>query len=251
MTKQGHEADKHPHHHDIDADAVCGQCGQVNEEGVLYCHKCGNNLRDQRHLRLEAEELLMHQGYMPQRRQWFLGALGTIGLIIILIAGFRADRIAEWMLEVQDSAPDTARLLWTGIHAERYATLLNRLDAEIARYDSLTDVTYHVATDFPEQGTLLLTTEEEVIGVAAVEQFNDLLFFVARLYTGEEIRGRAAIRGEWLVVDYNAGGVRSRRNYFPAAGAALLQPAGYFECFGQRDGSDITYAFMAYLVTQS
>lgn len=251
MANQEHEAERHPHHHDIDADAVCGQCGLVNEEGVLYCHKCGNNLRDQRHLRLEAEELLMHQGEMPQHRRWFLGCLGTIGLIIILFAGLRADRIAEWMLEVQDSTPDTTRLLWTGMHAERYATLLNKLDAEIIRHDSLDDISYQAATDFPEQGILLLTTENEVVGVAAVERYNEMLLFAARLYSGEEIRGRAAIRGEWLVVDYTGGGVRIRRHYYPAAGAAILQPAGYFECFGQRDGSDTTYVFMAYLVSQS
>jgi len=42
----------------IEADAVCAQCGSANPEGTLICKTCGNNLRDQRMLRITADQLL-------------------------------------------------------------------------------------------------------------------------------------------------------------------------------------------------
>ena len=50
---------EHPDYHEgIEADAVCAQCGSANPEGTLICKTCGNNLRDQRLMRIAADQIL-------------------------------------------------------------------------------------------------------------------------------------------------------------------------------------------------
>lgn len=235
-------------HHDFEADAVCAQCGLVNEEGTLYCHQCGNNLRDQRRIRLEAETLLMHQDDALQRRQWIRRAMGAVGLVLVLIAGLRANHIAEWLLEVQEPNPDDPRLLWVAPQTAHFDGLLAELQTTIPDQESLAELSFVAANDFPDRGVLALYQDEEAVGLVQVARYSDLVLFAARLFSGEEIRGRARIQGQWLVLDFTEGGVRQGRRYAAAAGAAQREVDGSFLCYGQREGSDATYIFKAYLI---
>lgn len=260
MTDQGQDPENRPenqpenmphHHHDFDADAVCVQCGMVNEEGTLYCHNCGNNLREQRRLRLEAETLLLHQGDKTQRRQWIIGILGTLGLIVVLIAGLRANQIAEWLLEVQEPNPDDPRVLWSPPQNDRYDQMFEELREAAITPDHLADMVYQPTSDFPQQGRLVLFYGEDPVGVAQVERYSNLVLMVGLLFTGEEIRGRAQLQGEWLVMDFSQGALRQGRQYTAAAGVVQQDGEGAFLGYGQRDGSDATYVFKAYLIAEA
>ena len=66
----------------IDADAVCQQCDRINDEGTLICKACGNNLRDQRNLRIAqgAGPELMKEG--GSKFRLFTGLLVTLGILL-------------------------------------------------------------------------------------------------------------------------------------------------------------------------
>ncbi|HOJ68818.1 MAG TPA: hypothetical protein PLH06_08470, partial [Candidatus Hydrogenedentes bacterium] len=89
-------------HQVLDADAVCAQCGMVNPEGTLLCKNCGNNLRDQRMLRLQADEALQGRETAAEQRNTFLrNALGVLGVLVLLYLGLNASSLMNLLTSPQ------------------------------------------------------------------------------------------------------------------------------------------------------
>ena len=111
----------------LDADAVCEQCGSVNPEETFICKVCGNNLRDQRARRIAGE-----QGVPPgvaetpiNRVRLFTGLLTALGIITILAAVIFIQDIETWLASAQatEDFSDMASL-WQGQSSQIFDELL-------------------------------------------------------------------------------------------------------------------------------
>lgn len=231
------------------ADAVCAQCGTVNPEGTLICKTCGNNLRDQRTIRLAAEQELATQGQPIQRRQVTLGLLTALGIVLVLYVALNVDRISAWMISAQSSAPD-ARALWNGPDRGVFEKLLAELDEK-----EPSTVEARAALSNPDRGDMLsgiyvlASTNSplgpRILGTANVLQKDDTIYFAARLNPQLEVRGRALSQGNAWAATWDSAGVMQGENYSTVSGVALKKPDGGFECFGQSENSEEGYDFVA------
>lgn len=232
------------------ADAVCAQCGTVNPEGTLICKTCGNNLRDQRALRLTADQILVGAGEPIERRKFFLGSLTVLGILLVLWTGMNVDSIADWLIRIQKPNTDTASLLWQGSGAAVFDALAKTLQEEAPDMDVL-----RTAITNPDRGetydgwyavTIPSPLGPRVVGVATVQQEDNALLFVARVGGGTEIRGRAQVQGTAMTARWEDAGVLLQGKYVAASGVAVRRPDGRFECFGQSEDSDVGYDFSVY-----
>lgn len=185
-------------HHVLDADAVCAQCGMVNPEGTLLCKNCGNNLRDQRMLRLQADEYLQGYETTAEKRNTFLrNALGVLGILILLYIGLNAGSLMNLMTTPQSSGEDVIlvnpHLYWEDqVKAEPFESLAKQLpnlpsesDAQTARMNAM------VTPPHSARYVLFNNTVngETYVGCAAVRVQGQEILFTARLLNGLEIRG--------------------------------------------------------------
>jgi len=232
------------------ADAVCAQCGTVNPEGTLICKTCGNNLRDQRALRLTADQILVGEGEPIERRKFFLGSLTVLGILLVLWTGMNVDSLADWLIRIQKPTTDTASLLWEGSEAAPFDALAKDLqeespDAEVLR-TAITNPDRSEAYDGWYAVTIPSPIGPRVVGVGNVRQEGDALLFVARLGGGTEVRGRAQVQGTSVTAGWEDAGVLLQGEHVAASGVAVRRPDGRFECFGQSEDSDIGYDFSLY-----
>lgn len=233
------------------ADAVCAQCSTVNPEGTLICKTCGNNLRDQRTIRLAAEQELGQQDKPVERRKVMLGLLTAFGLLLVLWVSLNVDTITTWLVSTGASGPDPSAL-WQGNNAATYEQMLSELDgaappasearAILTNFDKGDDINgiYVIA-----QSTSL---GPRPVGSALIRQQDDTIYFAARIGNGTEVRGKAVQQGNSWAANYETTGAAQGDRHFAVAGVALHKPEGWYECFGQSEVSEDGYDFYAYKV---
>ena len=184
----------------VDADAVCEQCGTVNEEGTLLCKVCGHNLRDQRASRLA-------QGQAPEafeggvnRFRMLTGLLTVLGILLVVLAVLRISTIEAALVRFLTDAPETTTGdLWSGAGSEIYEGLRLQLDQypaslgkiEMALEDPVKDTTYNGRYILLRPG---LRAANRVMGEAHLSRRGDNFYFVAILRRSPiEIRGFATL----------------------------------------------------------
>lgn len=237
----------------LDADAVCVQCGTVNPEATLICKTCGNNLRDQRHLRLQAEQILVHEAPAERGKYVMSGLLTMFGVLLVVWAAMNVEQITEWM--VGGGAREGADLaaFWTGGDAEAYEALSQQLEAVAPTAEEVQAIVQEPVAGDSVSGVYVIVVMDgqlgaRPVGTAAVSEDGDELLFVARLGSSE-IRGRAEYYGASLAAQWNDAALSMNGEYRGLSGVAMPQAGGVFECFGQTDVSAAEYSAMAYRIS--
>lgn len=223
------------HPEKLDADAVCAQCSTVNAEGTLLCKVCGNNLRDQRSRRMQADQVmdLEHTGY--KRRAWVSALLFVLATAVIVSTLFNQELIVNWMIGVTEET-STQELLWIGEYDDYFQPLTQRLSQAAITAESAAAALQDgpIAADI--SGIYALFDGETFLGSAIFQVDGEEAYFVAYLNNGDEIRGVARPEaGRFIAIpDYTAMNLEGR--VYPITGVAIPQGDGMAECMGD-DGS--------------
>jgi len=237
-------------HDRLDADAVCGTCGNVNPEGTLMCKTCGNNLRDQRQRRMTAEVQLEDNLKGEDRRYLVSGLLTVFGLLLVLWSALNVDRITDWLV-AGTSNTQALSVYWSASESARFSPLAERLRGiELSSSDlAQLAATAGTATGFSGVYAVFdgrLSDQGRWIGVAAVEEELNQVHFVGQLHNGIELRGTAFIQGNSLSALMNTVSADIGGDYYAVQGVALRQMDGGFELYGQSDFSEMDYQIYAY-----
>ena len=113
----------------IDADAVCEQCGTVNDEGTLLCKVCGQNLRDQRANRLANAQGPEMFEVRVSRVHLLTGLLSVMGLLLVVLAVLNISNIeASLVTFLSADSSAEAENLWSGSGSQIYEDLLRNLE---------------------------------------------------------------------------------------------------------------------------
>lgn len=218
----------------LDADAVCIQCSTVNPEGTLICKTCGNNLRDQRSTRMVADQMMDGGGTKQSNRQRLSIALTTLGILVILYVTLNLGAIESALVRSQLATVDHIQALWTGadnsIYTELAAALTVRPSTQAiiqARNDPVAPATV--------DGKYVIFSQDRSVGTANVSQRGSAIYFVAKLFTGQELRGKATTGQQYIRVRWEFAGYRSADGYTAIAGMAQRKPDGTLEIFGQEE----------------
>jgi len=237
------------------ADAVCAQCSTVNPEGTLICKTCGNNLRDQRTLRLAADQQLVGQAERVERRQFLLGALTVLGILLILWTTLNVDTITDWLVAAQSPGFNVQRAFWSGPDNEVFTEMLAELESRRPSPEEIQAAMQNpvFAADFDGiyvivRGFGLMGARP--VGIGRVRHLDGEYYFVARVGENGEVRGRAMLQSNSLSAGWENAGASDGARYFSVAGVALRRPDGTFDCFGQSAVSEEGYEFMAYRLPQ-
>jgi len=242
MSTEAPEPRGNASHHHLDADAVCAQCGTTNPEGTLICHNCGNNLRDQRHLRMQAEAVLLGQERTPVWRWVVRGVIAAMALLLPIIA-LNADAFFSWLVSGSESA--VAEQCWKGPNADYYDGLRRELDATYPAGAALPSP--QAATrDTTDGFYLLVDPTSGTVGVGVARTVESRVRFVVRLNAGPEVRGSAAIRSGAYVARPDEAGMKQGRHYVRAQGYATPRPEGGLRCYGQSESSEKVLNCIAY-----
>ena len=242
----------------LDADAVCAQCGTVNPEGTLICKVCGNNLRDQRTLRMQTESQLESMGEPPASRNWFTGVLTAIGAVVVVVFALNVNSIANFVVAggVETSG---AAVLWESDQAQVFDTLRDEAKAADVTADSI-GAAIDAAVPLEEgveppalDGTYVLlpanaTEDAEPYGTAAVKLEGNEYIFAAVLSDGTEVRGWGTQRSAGLITaEAQRAAAKVERTYEPVYGYAQRESDGSFSGWGQFQASDLDLVpFVAY-----
>jgi len=232
------------------ADAVCAQCGTVNPDGSLICKTCGNNLRDQRTIRLTAEIAL--EGEAPiERRRFFLGALTVLGLLLVLYAALNADNLMTLLVNLQSGPAGTSASVWSGPESATFEEMLAELDNNAATQDEIRAAMNNPVNSESYGGVYVLAMRNPVmglrqLGLANVRQEDERALFVARLNNGGEIRGQARFQGNYLTASWEDAGALYNNERFAVSGVAAKQEDGSYECFGRSELTDNNYNVLGF-----
>ena len=246
----------------IDADAVCSQCGKENPEGTLLCRYCGNNLRDQRLLRLAADSMMAGKEAARERRTFLMGALTVLGLLVVLWLGISVSGISARLTSVPENngAPTiTLRpfVFWEGDNAAVYEGLERQLDGAFPTAGQAETVRMNPSSNPAIDGTYALFerlgTSLNFIGGAVVKTEGDKYFFVARLLNGNLVRGMgkkdastAQFVAEWTDV-----GIRREESYYAGSGYAAQNPEGGLTIMAAADFTERNFQAVAYCLKSS
>lgn len=240
----------------IDADAVCGQCGTANPEGTLLCKTCGNNLRDQRLLRMTADQILDAETEGTGKSSFLLAALPILGLLLLLWFGLNAGRISSVLTTAGNTSQDytlgtNPGVFWEGEGGEVYETLQQALtsrfptiaDAEAARLESSPSATFvdGVYVLYERRGTT-----ERFAGAAAVRFQEGTWYYVAHLNGEVQVRGMAKETEQVLVSQWDQAGMLYGGAYYATAGQAYRMPDGTVNVSGSTDLDGVQHASAAY-----
>lgn len=236
----------------LDADAVCAQCNTVNPEGTLLCRTCGNNLRDQRTMRMAAEQVLMSEREQVDRGRFLLGALTVLGILLVLYVVINIDGITSWLIELHQSGVSTTESLWTGPTGARLDEMRAELNAQQFTNQELGEALDNPAPGAEDsfEGFYAVGTGASAFGLrpqgtALVRPEGAEYLFVAVLRNGVEVRGRAQLMGNGLQASWETAAARQDGATYSVAGVALPKNNGAFDCYGQSDYSGASYEFMA------
>ena len=241
----------------LEADAVCGQCGHVNPEGTLICKACGNNLRDQRMLRMAADQILDADNEPNERSVFMVRAGSVLAILFILWMGLNVGNITSMLTSAENSyesdgtATTNPGVFWTGASSATYdnmhSTLSGKLpsagDAENARMNvmpanSLSAGNYVL---FEQRGTGMRYT-----GAATIQIDGNIWRYTAALLDGIEIRGEASITEQILTSQWNQAGALYQGEYFAVTGTAEMRPDGSVILDGESNNSTQTFRAIAY-----
>lgn len=239
----------------IDADAVCSQCNTVNPEGTLICKMCGNNLRDQRLLRMTADQMLDTEGKKGEGSSFLYKALPILGLLIVLWLGINASRMVSMLTKAESDDNSVyvnlADTVWNGPDKGIYTELAGKLgtspidstEAEEARMNlaPMPDIASGKYALYARMGT-----EEQFAGVAMVKMDGTSLYYVAVLENGAEIRGKSTLLEDAFISQWDEGALFMDNIYYSLTGAAVLQPDGSVALSGHTDLNTIRYDSTAY-----
>lgn len=224
-------------HQVLDADAVCAQCGMVNPEGTLLCKQCGNNLRDQRQMRLQADEVLQGHEFAAERRSTFLrNGLAVLGVLVLLYVALNASSLMSALTNPQTADENvitvSPHLYWEDqSKAAPFETLAKQVnpppseaDAEAARMN---------ATMTPlHTGRYVLFTSgglngEQYVGCASVRMQGQEVLFTAILLNGLEIRGEILSSEGLFYTPWDRSGIKlPDGSYLYGAGSSQQQADG-------------------------
>ena len=232
----------------LDADLVCEQCETVNEPGTLYCHNCGNNLRDQRQRRLAGGVILVLEE-RPDRSRIVLGALSVAGLLVVLYVAWNVNAIAEWMVGGQPRI-DT-NIYWQGPMASDFEAVSQELHEE-----PLSDEQLRSAHESPVpvndlEGRFVVRqvgpVVDRTIGYGAARLRNGVVLFVVVLNSGAEVRGTARIEEGGRLTSSSITYALEGRT-FGGVGFAVPDPNGGYNATGVSDLDDRHMQFRIYRV---
>lgn len=263
----------------IEADAVCNQCGTVNPEGTLLCKKCGNNLRDQRQMRLAADQALSGGESAPavSAKSHLRGALTVLGLLVVLWMALNMGRISGMWTSVPAENASGLRVypyvFWQGSDAALYEALEARLNAAYPTESAAEGARLNFSGVARLDGVFALFerpgTGLRFAGGAVVQSNNGTYHFVARLLDGTTIRGQARdaapgapsgdaaqpqpVQGGALPVsaDWTQVGIRHKDQYYAGTGFAIPAEDGGVSIraaadFIERNFQGLAYPMAAY-----
>jgi hypothetical protein len=234
----------------LDADAVCVQCGSVNPEGTLICKTCGNNLRDQRLMRLASDQALERGGDVEQQNRWLTGALAIFGLLIVLWTMINIGNIEAWLIQAQSASVSANDDLWYGPTTDEFESLLTEMKAVRFGPGDIQDFMSQDQGEEPVDGVYVVVKQSPLgikhLATVGVKHVGDELYFVAELREGGELRGIARNTGTAYAADWGSAALFHEGQYSAVAGVAIRQLDGSFECFGQNATTDASYDVLAY-----
>jgi hypothetical protein len=226
----------------IDADAVCGGCGRVNPEGTLICKGCGNNLRDQRLLRLAADQILTGDEAAAKRRSLLKGGLTALGILLVLWVGLNAGNIMGMVLPgsvtdstgAADGAPVQPGKFWESEDKAAFETMSSALKGRFPTENEADTARLNPPSNPSPDGFFALYekvgTAERFVGAGYASLQGADLFFVAALNNGAELRGQAALTdSSAITVDWHMSGMQREGKYFAGAGSAVPQTDGTYQ----------------------
>ena len=234
----------------IDADAVCVQCGTVNPEGTLICRTCGNNLRDQRRLRLQAEEqLLAGEETLPSPRKIVLGIIAVIGTILIIIAGINADRIMLWL--VSSGSEYTTENPWSGELGNQLSIMVEDLRLQVLASNQIYNAIRQPINAENPEGIFVIAirnAEENIVpvGKAMVKSKGDNYLFTALLDNGAQVRGVAQKQEQKLVAYWDKASCEWNGQKGSASGIVSKRDDGRYEGYGGTDLTNENFGFYAF-----
>jgi hypothetical protein len=186
----------------VDADAVCEQCGTVNDEGTLLCRVCGQNLRDQRARRLAGAQAPAAAETKVNRVRIFTGLLSIIGILLVVILVISLPRIEAGLTEALSEEPIggvSGENLWSGPSTAIYEELLSGLRDYPSSRAQIQDALENPIAESSYNGRYVLLrsgalTVDRVVGEAALQRRGDRVYFVALMSKPVmEIRGSARL----------------------------------------------------------
>ena len=243
--------ESHQHHEALDADAVCAQCSTINPEGTLICRKCGNNLRDQRAVRLQANEQLVIAPPM-QKRRIATALLTLMGFLLIFWTLLNLERITDGLINMNSPKAKMIRSFWEGEDKDLYEELYDELSKNLPDSDAI-DLALDQPAPLGQDGGIFVILDlngkynrrDPICANVYIE--DDFVYFVA-MSRQHEIRGKAEIRGDNVVVKMNDAAVDARGRRSLVMGIAAQIEDGVFECSGSIEDVNNQYEFYAVLV---
>jgi len=247
-----------PYREGLEADAVCQQCGAVNPEGTLICKTCGNNLRDQRMLRIQADQMLEGDVKAGQSSVFVLRGLSVIAILLLLWFSLNVGKITSMLTSAEPTAEENTvsanpKIFWSGTSAPVFAAMQESLaakmpspaQADAARMNLISVTGNTIAAGnyviFERLGTTL-----RYAGAAAVEVDGNIWRYNASLLDGVEIRGEASFLEGVLTSQWEQAGALYENNYYAITGTALQRPDGSVALTGESSHNTQIYSAVAY-----
>jgi len=235
----------------IDADAVCVQCGTVNPEGTLICRKCGNNLRDQRRLRLQAEEQLRVGEESLSTRKIVWGIIAFIGAIFIVIAGLNADSIMMWLVSSSSGFSFSTESPWSGELGKQLSILERDLKAQIIASNQIYAAIQRPVNSENFEGVFIIAVRNvdgtfAPVGKAIVKPTEDKYLFVALLDNEAQVRGFAQKQNERFVVYWENASCEWNAQRGSASGIVSRREDGRYEGYGGTELTNENFEFYAF-----
>ncbi|HOK09537.1 MAG TPA: hypothetical protein PLT82_04645 [Candidatus Hydrogenedens sp.] len=235
----------------IDADAVCVQCGTVNPEGTLICKTCGNNLRDQKRLRMQAEEQLLVGDELPSPRNIVLGIIAILGTIVIIFAGLNADQIMMWLVSSSEFS-FSSESPWSGNLGKQLNTMAENLKSQVVASNQIYEAIQKPLNIETMEGTFVIAVRDvddnyAPVGKALVRsQQDDAYLFVALLDNGAQVRGVAQKQEQRLVAYWDRASCEWGGNRGAVSGIVSKREDGHFEGYGGSELTSENFGFYAF-----
>lgn len=234
----------------LDADAVCAQCGTVNPEGTLICKTCGNNLRDQRRLRLQAEEQLVIGGELPSSRNIVLGVITVLGAVAIIFAGFNADRIMLWLVSSAEYSSSGVNL-WSGEMGRVMSAMEQDLASHMVTASQIYSVFQQPIVSESVAGYYVVAVRStgqdyRAVGRAVVKPQDDNILFVAVLDNGAQVRGIARQQESRYIAYWENASCQWNGQIGAVSGIVTRREDGRFEGYGGTELTPMNYEFFAF-----
>jgi len=234
----------------LDADAVCAQCNTVNTEGTLLCKVCGNNLRDQRMIRLAADQAMDLEHTGRRRRTWLSGVLFVLAIVLIVSTLLNQDQIVAWLIDAGDAGRDGAAGFWSGDESVFFDEMVDDLSSSgITEESAMAALESAAATGDMLNANYALFSQDVYVGSARVLQSGQLIYFVALLENGDEVRGKAEAQGNYYASIAGAAALMNRGRIGAVRGVAMPKGGGVAECIG--DFNNNRTEFVAYQLPES